>query len=323
MTQQLTRTEPNFIGNKFMKKVILFLVVCSFVLVGRVLAFDGKSIEYKIEASSTLKGKISYDVTNLLDIDPSKAWCTDINSKKKICLKIIPSHSIRNSFKIIVLPGYAKSNELFFANSRPKSFLLLGIDDKGNEVLSKKFVLQDMAQAQEFIVSRDEFSHEVAELRFSIVDAYDGKKYEDLCISEIRLNTVIGLDLKYEDKSKIIDEEILIIKEAISNIKSGRFVAVVNLFRLADSPYYQTAEGGEWLAELYLDYFVENPYRYLFLLSRQSEKIKIQVEKALLTPVSDKYEEKVLAMALKNAISSGILGDDYSELVNKYINLNP
>lgn len=290
----------------------------SIIIFGFSQGIFADEIPYKVEASSTLHENRNYDAFNTVKIDPSLAWCTDKYGKNDVWLNIIPAQPLVSGkiYKVSILPGYAKSDKLFSANARPKNSILFAETSKGDEVFSKVLEFKNKPNMQSFLLSP---SHDVAKLRLLVTEIYSGSKYDDLCITEIKLNPVYDHHINYQEKNKIRENEISLLKKSIIKIDNGSFVSVVNLFRLSNSLYYKTAEGGEWLDELYLDYFVKNPKEYLFLLSRQEEDTQSMVEKALLSPVSDKYDTHILSNAISEAIAEGVPKDAYPALVKKYL----
>jgi hypothetical protein len=83
---------------------------------------------------------------------------------------------------VTVFPGYGKSRALFFANARVKSARLTFSD--GHRVDAR---FEDVPSVQ-MIDVYDDWDAKVTSVRLEILDVYPGEKYEDACISEIRVH---------------------------------------------------------------------------------------------------------------------------------------
>ena len=141
-------------------------------------------------ATSTLKtqGKFSYEAANLVDDNPLTAW---VEGKEDY--GIGESFTITKNYVsgISILNGHQANQTSFTNNSKVKKFALY---INGN--LSAYLELEDKMDLQKFNSSEftslfDEFVTNESEstkkfnLKFEIVDVFQGLKYKDTCISEL------------------------------------------------------------------------------------------------------------------------------------------
>jgi len=174
---------------------------------------DLTRISYKL-SSSGFKNK--YEVKNIFDEDPTTAWVEnskDFGKGEWIRLDIENTYrggkvSVNNASayrKIIIFPGYGKSEELFYQNNRLKSALLfIAVDDSvftfeepllnkvhGNPkkyVHCERFSFADEPKYHYFHLPYDPtFEGSKFIFMLFIEDVYKGSKYNDTCVSEIQL----------------------------------------------------------------------------------------------------------------------------------------
>jgi tetratricopeptide (TPR) repeat protein len=133
---------------------------------------------YAIKASSVKLGKNSfYSVRNIIDEDSKTAWVPD--SKKSGIGQWI-EFSFDDPMPVntlIIVNGYAKSNETFKNNNRVKSATIVFSDGS-----KQKISLQDTMEPQEIKIVKI-----TQKIRISINEVYKGIKYDDTCLSEINV----------------------------------------------------------------------------------------------------------------------------------------
>jgi hypothetical protein len=117
---------------------------------------------------------------------------------------------------------------------------------------------------------------------------------------------------------KRIEKEIAIIEVYLDDAEKGDRRAMAVLIRLADDEYINTAEGSEWLNEIYLDLMVRRPYRFLLIVSKEEDDIKERVFEELMNPVTGKYSFKTLKAAALRAKKKGLKGDLIEDLIEFY-----
>ncbi len=139
--------------------------------------------------SSDLHYKITkYPLYNLCDNKKNTTWVftTDSFTKTKNKWINISSNELINSIKLI--NGYSKSEASYYANCIiTKISIVTGLD-------SKEYTLQKTLDFQTIALEKPTNS-----LKIHIIDIIKGKKYDDICISELKI---------YDNRNhSIIDEE--------------------------------------------------------------------------------------------------------------------
>lgn len=136
---------------------------------------------FTISASSSLTSGIAYSAENAMDGDPSTCWAEGVDGVG-IGEKLFISNSSAFSIsKITINNGYCKSEKLFNENARPKK-LKLTFDNGKSVLISLYDGYEDRLQEAEFIEVT------TRTVTIEIMDVYSGSKYEDTCISEIKLS---------------------------------------------------------------------------------------------------------------------------------------
>lgn len=136
---------------------------------------------FTISASSTLTSGMVYSAENVLDGDPSTCWAEGVDGVG-IGEKLFISNSSAFSInKITINNGYCKSEKLFNENARPKK-LKLTFDNGKSVTISLRDGYENRLQEAEFteVTTRN--------VTIEIMDVYNGSKYDDTCISEIKLS---------------------------------------------------------------------------------------------------------------------------------------
>jgi len=148
-----------------------------------------------LEADSTLVSKKigKYAPKNMIDNDIKTAW---VEGKKgfgkgvKLYVAIAPTTAggkIDGDYlieKIGIVNGYAKSRKLFYANNRVKKIKFDYWSMKEDKELTSYFTLKDSIKMQ-YIKFKNPIS--LSNFRITILSVYKGKKYNDTCISEIKV----------------------------------------------------------------------------------------------------------------------------------------
>lgn len=136
---------------------------------------------FTISASSSLTSGMVYSAENVLDGDPSTCWAEGVDGVG-IGEKLFISNSSAFSIsKITINNGYCKSEKLFNENARPKK-LKLTFDNGKSVIISLHDGYENRLQEAEFIEVT------TRTVTIEIMDVYNGSKYEDTCISEIKLS---------------------------------------------------------------------------------------------------------------------------------------
>jgi hypothetical protein len=150
----------------------------------------------EISASSELEDENGrYSVKNIIDERPETAWVEgkkDSGIGEYITINITPCSEIDKYYgkkglykikKIGIISGYAKNNTTFKQNNRIKKFRL-----KYDNGLTKsryvKYTLKDTMAMQYIEFKKPVFMNK---LKLQILEVYKGSKYDDTCISEIKI----------------------------------------------------------------------------------------------------------------------------------------
>lgn len=146
-----------------------------------------------LETTSNLEPENRYGLQNLSDNDISTAWVEGVKGNgigEKIFFKLqflspINEFTIETDqlpLELSIINGYVKSSSLYLANSRVKE---LSLFTSTNDLIAT-FAVRDTAGEQIF---RFEIpNHHITEkLHLEITDIYQGSKFEDLCITELRI----------------------------------------------------------------------------------------------------------------------------------------
>lgn len=137
---------------------------------------------YRVKASSTLPpdGELKYDADNIRNPwqDMWSEGAPGSGSGEWLEIEpIVPKPIIA----ISIIPGCVKSDELFKANARPRNVevLLNGEHRIQAEIPDSK---------EEFEIPIQSYQKEVKRVRITFKDVWPGSRFEDLCITSIRLH---------------------------------------------------------------------------------------------------------------------------------------
>jgi hypothetical protein len=141
-----------------------------------------KNVTY--EASSALISNYQgvpriYHVSNLFDNDPATAWVEGVENAVGEWIEITLEKDVQTIKGFQIMNGHNKSEDLFHQNSRVKTLEVLMSDGT-----SQIFAIEDKMGMQEFTFQSPK---NVDWVRFVIKEEIKGTKYNDLCISELKL----------------------------------------------------------------------------------------------------------------------------------------
>lgn len=138
-----------------------------------------EKIKFKeLISSSTLKPKDRYNVENLFDNNNKTAWVEGKNGDgigESVTFKKDNPFLVK---KIIINNGYKKSENLYKANNRVKNIKITFSD--GSELI--KELSNNFSKVDTFEL---DYEKETKWIKFTILDVYEGTKYEDTCITGI------------------------------------------------------------------------------------------------------------------------------------------
>lgn len=142
----------------------------------QILLVPPQIVAAKVSASSTLNPELAYDVMNLFDSRLEYSWSSNGKSTgESIQLDFTSAQKIT---KIRIWNGYQRSDTHCQANSRAKV-----IELAGDHNYHEKITVQDIMGGQEIVLKKP-FRGKSLTLKF--LEAYKGKSYADLVISELR-----------------------------------------------------------------------------------------------------------------------------------------
>jgi hypothetical protein len=143
---------------------------------------------YQVKASSTLppEGNINYHPENIR-LPWSEMWCEGVKGPGVgEWLELVPEVA-KPLVAISIKPGCFKSDALFAANARPKK---MRVELNGGNTFTVE--IPDAREEFEFPVSN--YKKPVKSIRLTFEDVWPGNRFEDLCVTSVRLH--VRLDKK-------------------------------------------------------------------------------------------------------------------------------
>lgn len=143
---------------------------------------------YQVEASSTLapQGELQYDAKNIIDSDPGVAWVEGVKgdgigeSLTLTMQKPLPVHHIN------IVPGYSKSEQLWFANNR-----VAKLEVTANNEKTWTLDVPESHWESKVSLALPGYKKPVETLTVKIAGVYSGTKFRDTCISAIEVANVL------------------------------------------------------------------------------------------------------------------------------------
>ena len=167
-----------------MKSIIIFGLA---TVVSLGLSAQGANGDFKAESCPVLGAEAdgaTYGVGNLFDSRPETAWCPASPAEAWFAVEF---GGPRNVNMFFIRNGYQrrtpKGNDLFSANARVRQLKIT--NDRGESLVLE---LEDRREeVQYFCSSSLAFTQGVTRLRFTVLSTYPGAKYQDLLLSELRM----------------------------------------------------------------------------------------------------------------------------------------
>jgi hypothetical protein len=141
---------------------------------------------YTVAASSTLPAdnEISYAAANLKNLWDGSAWSEgDKGAGVGEWLEVKPQVA-KPLTAISMIPGYAKQQDLFKANARPKKML---VELNGEHQFTVE--VPDSPELFEFPVTG--YDKPVHTVKLTFQDVWKGSRHQDLCVSGLRLHVAL------------------------------------------------------------------------------------------------------------------------------------
>lgn len=190
----LKRRQDRYCGCFFMKKIVSIISI----LLLSLSAFAAKSKWFKaqtkvapvksISATSELveaqfEGRFLYPPVNILDGEFKTTWCEAEENGSGIGESITLEFSEPVSFdEIQIVNGFA-SKDYYMQNNRVKTLQITQVAKEHFQ--QKNYELKD--NTQEFQSIKFELCQTAQTITLKIVDVYKGEKFDDTCLSDIKL----------------------------------------------------------------------------------------------------------------------------------------
>ena len=152
---------------------------------------------YEVKASSTLKpdGELRYDAANIRNVWEDNVWSEGApGSGAGEWLEIHPV-AAKPLIDIRIKPGFQSTEEsrlhLFKANARPKR---IRIELNGEH----KFDVELLDREEEVVIPVRGYDKAVEKIRMTFTDIYPGERFEDLCVTGVRLHARLDREPKLQ-----------------------------------------------------------------------------------------------------------------------------
>ena len=285
---------------------------------------------YEVTASSVpSKQALRFGARNLRKLDPARAWCagSSDNAWLELDMKGAAEPVEVANLVLKILPGHMSPKRLYVTHARPASMTVTVTERAtGTPVTpqdSYRLSVPDQRQVHVYLIPVDgTVVPGELRVRLSVDEVYRGNTGKAPCITEVR----VFLDQpegnvstpSYAEQEALRVQETAYLTDSLPRANAGDRAAMQGLIRLAEGAYIETAEGGEWLNEIYLDLLVRHPESFLQLVDLQEEQVTKGVVTELLAPVTDKYAREDLLAAVRQAKSAGLTAPFVDELAKVY-----
>jgi len=138
----------------------------------------------------------NYHPSYVLDENPATAWVEGAAGFGVDESITIPLSAVRvaRAIRLRIWNGYQKSMHLWTKNAMPERVRITVFDPRGGEVASPERELARQLGPQEVVIELPPGSG-VGSVRLTILSVYEGKKYDDTCVSDILVD--VDSDVKY------------------------------------------------------------------------------------------------------------------------------
>jgi hypothetical protein len=152
---------------------------------------------YEVKASSTLAPDVdlSYDATNIRNVWEASVWSEGAaGSGEGEWLEITPV-AAKPLIEIRIRPGFqdedANLQDLFKANARPKQ---IRMELNGEH----KFDVELLDREEEVVIPVRGYNEPVRKIRMTFTGVYPGERFEDLCVTSVRLHARLDREPKLQ-----------------------------------------------------------------------------------------------------------------------------
>ena len=138
----------------------------------------------------------NYHPSYVLDENPATAWvegAAGFGVDESITIPLSAVRSAR-AIRLRIWNGYQKSMHLWTKNAMPERVRITVFDPRGGEVAAPERELARQLGPQEVVIELPPGSG-VGSVRLTILSVYEGKKYDDTCVSDILVD--VDSDVKH------------------------------------------------------------------------------------------------------------------------------
>ena len=185
-----------------MKKIVIIITSCFITIIAYsqnnfIIGTDDENLEadYKIESSEYIKdsSRIDYSPHRAYDGDVTTAWCVGnagLGEWIKFYFRPGPEYLTRvlkgkrNLYRLGIINGLSSSKKLYYENNRIKK-MSAEFDGGQKKIIKFKDGVLDY---QDFI-----FNIRSKWVKLTILEVYNGSKYNDTCICETDFRTIYDL----------------------------------------------------------------------------------------------------------------------------------
>lgn len=150
--------------------------------------------DYSIKSTSELKStKYFYSAVNVMDLDENTVWAEGSEGSgigESLTLTLTKPLDIS---QIGIIPGYHKSETLYFANNRVAALKIeINGESEINQDIPDEYNYNSARSPKAyFYIDISKYNKPVKTLKLTITKVYKGNKYDDTCITSILLRKTI------------------------------------------------------------------------------------------------------------------------------------
>ena len=154
----------------------------------------------------------TYHAQNMIDGNPETAWIEGVDGLGIGEYIYIEFDGVKSVSEIDIYPGFLKTKNRYLVNGQPTRLLIeweggqseIGLDRVDVSTDDEPFELDEMPIAK---LNLDE-AVQTSYLKFTIIDAVGGSKYEDVAITDVSVYSISDSSQTSNDKMKQRMEEV-------------------------------------------------------------------------------------------------------------------